>query len=74
MTRHRAVATGVYETCYENGEQTLCNYNAQPFAVGSDLVPAYGYLLLDAAGKVTFRHTFEDGLHRVRPDNHSAGQ
>ena len=69
MTRHRAVTPDVYETCYENGERTLCNYNAEPFAVGADQIPAYGYLLLDAAGKVSFSHTFNDGLHRVRDDS-----
>lgn len=69
MTRHRAVAPGVYETCYENGERTICNYTSRPFPTDAGSVPGYGYLLLSATGKVVFCHTFDDALHRVHRDN-----
>ena len=63
MTAHREVAEGLFETRYENGESTLCNYSAAP----RQGAPAWGYVIRDAAGEVTFAHSFDDKLHRFQP-------
>ena len=63
MTGHREVAKGLFETTYENGESTLCNYSAE----ARQGVPAWGYVIRDAAGKVSFARSFDDADHKFQP-------
>lgn len=59
MVSHREVEKDLFETRYENGESTLCNY-AATVRRG---VPAWGYVIRDAAGATTFSHSFLDEYH-----------
>ncbi len=45
MTSHREIATGVFETCYDDGSRTVCNYRAEPFVVCGKTIPSMGYVL-----------------------------
>ena len=46
MVSHREIAPNVFETKYEDGERTICNYNIHEFKYGDRTVNALGYVLV----------------------------
>ena len=63
MTGHREVAGGVFETSYDDGSKTVCNYNGVSVSVGEFSVPPMGYVLLGPDGsRKTFAFDSENGL------------
>ena len=46
MTGHREILPKVFETRYENGERTLCNYNEKQVSVDGRTIPPFGYVIV----------------------------
>ena len=66
MTGHRELAKDVFETSYEDGSRTICNYNAAAVALDGLDVPSMGYVLVGPDGvRKTFAFDDERGLHQV---------
>lgn len=63
MVSHRELEKGLFETAYENGESTLCNYSA----IARRGVSAWGYVLRNAQGETLVSHSFDDANHRFQP-------
>ena len=48
MQNHAEIAKDVFATTYENGEEVVVNYRAEPFEYRGQKIPAKGYKLISA--------------------------
>ena len=58
MMSHREIAPDVFETRYEDGSRTICNYRKEPFIIDDESVPAMGYILFASDGAPHHRESF----------------
>jgi hypothetical protein len=49
IVAHARLAEGVYQTTYEDGTRVIVNYNEQPYALESAMVPAVGFVVFQGS-------------------------
>lgn len=59
MESHREIAHDVFETRYEDGSRTVCNYRSEPFGLADgETVPSMGYILFGPDGAPRHSESF----------------